>query len=83
MGDDVMHIDGFDAIETHNSRNPKKSNQKAARIAQLKSLPSIGGSDCHNREEVGRAFTVFKNPVYTIDKLIEEIRKGNCTGMSL
>ena len=82
LGDDVMRIDGFDAIETHNSRNPKKSNQKAARIAQLKSLPSIGGSDCHNREEVGRAFTAFKNPVYTIDKLIEEIRKGNCTGMS-
>jgi len=32
---------------------------------------------------VGRAFTEFKNSVHTIDELIEEIKKGNCKGMTL
>ena len=58
-------------------------NQKAVHIARLRNLPSIGGSDCHQRAQVGRAFTEFKNPVHTIDELIEEIKKGNCKGMTL
>jgi len=80
LGDYVMRIDGFDAIETHNGFNLEKANKKAIQVAQLKGLPSIGGSDCHERMQVGRAFTVFENPVYTMEDLVREIKAGNCKG---
>ena len=80
LGDSVMCIDGFDAIETHNGFNLEKANKKAIQVAQLKGLPSIGGSDCHERMQVGRAFTVFEDPVYTMEDLVREIKAGNCKG---
>jgi len=60
----------------------KPEELKAIHVARLRNLPSIGGSDCHSKEQVGRAFTEFKNSVHTIDELIEEIKKGNCKGMT-
>ena len=83
FGEDVLRMDGFDAIETHNGFDLGNMNQKAIHAATLRNLPSIGGSDCHKKEQVGRAFTEFRNPVHTIDALIEEIKKGNCKGMTL
>ena len=83
FGEDVFRMDGFDAIETHNGLNLEDMNQKALHAARLRNLSSVGGSDCHHKEQVGRAFTEFKNPVYTIGELIEEIKNGNCKGMIL
>lgn len=81
MGKDVRHLEGLDAIETHNGLNSEKENQKAIHVAESRNLPSIGGSDCHNRMQVGRAYTFFQNPVYTIKDLVREIKLGNCVGM--
>ena len=83
LGEDIFMIDGFDAIETHNGRNVEEENQKAITAAQFNKLPSIGGSDCHHLEEVGRAFTLFKNPVHTLDELIKEIKNRNCKGTTI
>ena len=83
VGEDIFKIDGFDAIETHNGRNVEEENQKAIKAAQFNKLPSIGGSDCHHLEEVGRAFTLFKNPVHTLDELIKEIKNRNCKGTTI
>jgi hypothetical protein len=52
-------------------------------VPRTKNLPSIGGSDCHNKDQVGLAFTVFDNPVHTMREMILEIKKGKCRGMSL
>ena len=82
FGDEVLMIEGLDAIETHNGLNLEEENRKAVQAAKIKGLPSIGGSDCHKKEQVGRAFTVFKNRVHNMDELIQEIRKGHCKGMT-
>jgi len=82
FGDDVMTIEGFDAIETHNGLNSQDANVKAFRAAKIKKLPPTGGSDCHHVSQVGRSFTEFANPVRTIDDLIKEIKEGNCKGMN-
>jgi predicted metal-dependent phosphoesterase TrpH len=79
----LFKMDGFDAIETHNGLNSDDMNQKAIHAAGVRNLPSTGGSDCHKKEQVGRAFTEFKNPVFTNEELVEEIKKGNCRGMIL
>ena len=81
FGENVFKIADIDAVETHNGLDLENNNQKAIHIARLRNLPSIEGSDCHQKAQVGRAFTEFKNSVHTIDQLIEEIKKGNCKGM--
>jgi len=83
FGENVFKVDGIDAIETHNGLDIRERNQKAIHTANIRNLPSIGGSDCHMKDQVGRAFTEFKNHIHTIDELIEEVKKGNCKGMSL
>ena len=83
FGEKIFSIKDFDAIETHNGLNHEDDNIRGIHAAQLNHLPSIGGSDCHHRERVGSAFTEFKNPVQTIDELIDEIRTGHCKGMML
>jgi hypothetical protein len=83
FGENVLKLDGMDAIETHNGLDGEEKNRKATHLATIKNLPSIGGSDCHQKAQVGKAFTEFKNPVHTMDELIEEIKKGNCKGMTL
>ena len=83
FGENVFKIDGIDAIETHNGLDLENMNQKAIHVARLRNLPSIGGSDCHQKAQVGRAFMEFENAVQTMEELIEEIKKGNCKGMTL
>jgi hypothetical protein len=80
LGEHIMHKDAFDAIETHNGANRPEDNEKAAEITAAIGLPAVGGSDCHHREEVGSAFTIFNNNVQTLAALVEEIKKGNCRG---
>lgn len=83
FGSMALELDGLDAIETHNGCNTMEMNSQAMSCARIRSLPSIGGSDCHRREQVGRAYTVFSNPVKTIADLVAEIQKGNCRGSDL
>jgi len=81
LGDAIFTLDGLDALETHNGSNDLDENEKAIHAASTLNLPSIGGSDCHRIEQVGRACTEFPNPIQTIDDMIGEIRKGNCRGV--
>jgi len=81
LGDAIFTVDGLDALETHNGINSLDKNEKAVHAASTLRLPSIGGSDCHSIEQVGRAFTEFFNPIQTIDDMVGEIKKGNCRGV--
>lgn len=83
FGENVLKLNGFDAIETHNGLNSDDDNERALQAARTRKLPSTGGSDCHNREQVGRAFTLFKNPVHTMEDLVEGIRNGECEGCTI
>jgi len=81
LGDAIFTVDGLDALETHNGSNGLDEDEKAVHAASTLRLPSIGGSDCHRIEQVGRAFTEFLNPMQTIDDMVGEIKKGNCRGV--
>jgi len=81
LEDAIFTIDGLDALETHNGSNSLDENEKAIHAASSLKLPSIGGSDCHSSEQVGRALTEFFNPIQTIDDMVGEIKKGNCRGV--
>jgi predicted metal-dependent phosphoesterase TrpH len=68
----------FDAVEAVNGANLPEWNERAVEKAGIIGMPCIGGSDCHGPGKVGRAYTVFDNPVTTLAGLVEEIRKGRC-----
>ncbi len=80
IGSRIYVVDGLDAVETHNGVNSPEANRRAVEAALHRRLPSIGGSDCHTPEQVGRAYTVFDKPVRSMEELIGEIRRGNCRG---
>lgn len=78
MADLAFNRSLFDAVEAMNGGNLPEWNEKAREMAGMIGMPQIGGSDCHGPGKVGRAYTVFNNPITTIACLIEEIRQGRC-----
>jgi hypothetical protein len=77
----ILTIDTPDAFETHNGRTSLDANEKAIHSASALKLLSIGVSDFHEIEHVGRAVTEFVKPIHTLDDMIREIKKGNCRGV--
>ena len=73
--DNIQH---FDAVEGFNARNIFSGNRKSRALALKTGKPETGGSDCHIFPELGGGYTVFRNPVETVEDVIEEILKG-CT----
>lgn len=83
LGEKIFSFTGFDGIETHNGVNSLSQNLQAVEAALKVGLPSIGGSDCHRSDQVGKAFTEFDNRFDTVEEMIEEIKAGNCRGRLL
>ena len=83
IGNKVFSMTGLDAIETHNGTNTADQNGLAVEAALKLGLPSVGGSDCHYLERVGRAVTEFDNSFKTLHDMILEIRAGRCRGRLL
>ncbi len=65
----------FDFVEVFNACEPLESNEKAAKLAFKYGKPGIGGSDAHNPNSAGMAYTKFPERVTCETDLIELIRK--------
>ena len=73
----------LDAVETHNAGCRTELNDLAAEKAGRLGLVSVGGSDAHISNSVGKCLTVFERDFTTEEELIEEIRAGRCHGSYL
>lgn len=67
-------IKRFDFIEVFNACEQLESNEKAARLAHKYKKIGIGGSDAHNVNSVGMAYTKLPRSVTCETELIELIR---------
>jgi predicted metal-dependent phosphoesterase TrpH len=65
-----------DAVEVLNGASTDKENDLAACVAVKLGLPGVGGSDAHYAEDVGRAVTLFEEPIQTEGELIDALRGG-------
>ncbi|NHJ85671.1 MAG: hypothetical protein FK734_09430 [Asgard group archaeon] len=81
VGDLVFDLD-FDAIEINGSRS-HTMNKLAKEAAVSMDLPCIGGSDSHTQGQLGICVTKFTKQLKTIEELIEEVKKGNCSPVFL
>ena len=78
MGIEAARAGKFDAIEVLNGNNAGRSNGMARRVAEERKLPKTGGSDSHELESIGRAFTVIDD-ASTEDQVLDAILKNRST----
>jgi len=75
LGDRILALPGFAAVEGHNGCNHHTFNQRAIQAALLLRLPVTGGSDAHRPGEVGSCHTVFPELV-TAGNLVTLLKTG-------
>ncbi len=76
-GDFIFTLDGLSAIEGLNARRPRAANDLAVEAADHMSLPCTGASGALLAiEEVGKAATLFRDPVASEADLVKQLRAG-------
>lgn len=66
-----------DAVEVLNGACTDRENELAACVAARLGLPGVGGSDAHYAEDVGRAVTLFDQPLPDTAALVTALRAGS------
>jgi predicted metal-dependent phosphoesterase TrpH len=69
-------VHGLDAIETCNGGNSDEHNRRAETWSRENGVLGLAGSDAHEREKIGRCYTVFDADCSTAAGLCEAIRQG-------
>jgi len=75
-GDVIFTLDGLSAIEGLNARRQGPANDLAVEAADHMNLPCTGASGAHELAEIGKAATLFKEPVATEADLVAQLRAG-------
>lgn len=65
-------------IEGINGRNTALENLRIRRWENRYTITMVGGSDAHTREELGRFYTRFADPINSRSDLINALKKGRC-----
>ena len=71
-------LDGVEAANARAAFKVRDANAKAADLAQIWSLPAVGGSDGHSRHEVGNAYTELDCASLTLPELKAALVSGAC-----
>jgi len=82
MGERIMQVNGFCALEGYNGYSHHSQNKKAVRAADELRLPYTGGSDAHAPREVGSCYTEFDSEV-THGNFIDMLKAGNYLGVDI
>lgn len=64
-----------DLIETYNSKCRSDSNRQAKEFASVLGLPGVGGSDAHERRQIGTVVNVLECE-RSMDSVLEALKKG-------
>jgi predicted metal-dependent phosphoesterase TrpH len=78
--DGIRDLEGIAAVESHNGNNCEADNQLALEAAIKRGLPTLGGSDCHKTDAVGRCATEFLEPITCLAEFISAVRSGSGRG---
>lgn len=76
-GDFIFTLDGLSAIEGLNARRKGPTNDLAVEAADHMNLPCTGASGAlESLEDIGKAATLFRDPVRSEADLVEQLRAG-------
>lgn len=76
MGNNIINTPGLSAVEVMNGRTRPIHNSMAFSLAEEMDLPSLGGSDAHTIEEVGRYASFFMDEITSVNDFIRSIKAG-------
>ncbi len=83
-GDFIFTLDGLSAIEGLNTHRQGPANDLAVEAADHMNLPCTGASGASGAvEEVGRAATLFRDPVTSEEDLVRQLRAGTVWSVAL
>jgi predicted metal-dependent phosphoesterase TrpH len=71
-----------DALERINGRGTEKENNFSAQLCDLMQMPGTGGTDSHQRSDIGKCATRFERDIRTLDELIQELKAGRFTAVA-
>jgi predicted metal-dependent phosphoesterase TrpH len=74
IGLELARTHSFDGIEILNGGSSPRSNAGARKVAESKGSAFTAGSDAHELDQVGKAYTVFET-VSTSEDVLDAIRK--------
>jgi len=74
MGLELARSHPFDGIEIINGGSSSRSNRHARKVAESKGSAITAGSDAHELDQVGKAYTIIDS-VSTEDDVLDAIRK--------
>ncbi|HCP14614.1 MAG TPA: histidinol-phosphatase [Peptococcaceae bacterium] len=76
-GNVLSQLHGLCGIEAYNGNTKPEHNQQAVQYAEMLNIPQIGASDAHSIDRVGAYATEFPLMIYSIQDLVQALRKGN------
>lgn len=82
MGERMRTTAGLSAVEVLNGRTKDIHNSMASLVAAEMKLPSMGGSDAHTQQEVGRCATMLPDDVSSETDFINAIKSGRVAPVS-
>jgi len=82
-GDVIFTLDGLHAIEGLNARRKGSTNDLAIEAADHMNLPCTGASGAHELGEIGRAATLFRDPVASEADLVAQLRAGTVFSVAI
>ncbi|MCI4331544.1 MAG: CehA/McbA family metallohydrolase [Thermoplasmata archaeon] len=65
-------------IEAMNGHNGEVANAKAELVAARRRISETGGSDAHELNDIGTAFTEFPEGTTGVEEVLECLRRGQC-----
>ena len=72
-----------DAIEVLNGRGTLEENEFSKRLADITGLPMTGASDSHRPQDIGKCCTEIKRDVKSVFDLIDALKSGDVSPVSL
>lgn len=82
-GDVIFTLDGLAAIEGLNAVRRPAVNDLAMEAADHMNLPCTGGSGAHELGDIGKAATLFRDPVRSEADLVEQLRGGTIFSVAI
>ncbi len=77
MGHSIRSVRGLSGIEAFNGSTPMHLNMQAYQLAAELGIPTLGASDAHVVEKIGKYATVFPGRVRDTRDFIEAVKQGS------
>ena len=75
IGENNIIDQPFDAVETFNGRSPRRSNRKVQTLAETMGIGVTGGSDSHENDTLGNAYTIVPDGCDDANKVVQAIKE--------